>query len=380
MRIFLSSTAYDLYDIRAFVIHELENDGHEVVYHENAAFPVHFGHSHDECMEAIKKCDVVVCILDRRYGGSYRGAGAPHIVDQKLKIKYYGKNGEPNSEEITIPARDLSITWCELITAFTNKMPVMTFARKRMLDEKETRRRNQEYKEFQTAYVENSLIFDLVDWITKQSRSNWIAGFDSIVDLRSMLSRWSAALKSEFVVNRTEENSTQIPSSHIAIVVEGENDRKFVKFLIEKLKLQSFFSITVGGGSSIVSNLRMMLDSQYGAAYDKVVVLADADLKDNFSKLNDRLDGENSVHIVFADPEIETWLVAGLDPDFFNSRAGNITRKVFLEHFGKMTGIELDRQLLHYDIEAAKNLLPELARFIELISDTESDRNRDIAE
>jgi hypothetical protein len=235
----VSSTTYDLYDVRAFVIHELEKDGHEVVCHENATFPVHFGHSHDECLEAVKKCDVVVCILDRRYGGSYRGAGAPQIVDQQIEIKYQDREGLPSVELATVGASDLSITWCELITAFSAKMPVMTFARKRMLDEKETRRRNQENKEFRPAYVEKTVLFDLVDWITKQPRSNWIASFDSIIDLRSMLLRWSAALKSEFLVNRAAKDEIQMPTSHVAILVEGESDRKFVRHLIQQLNLLS---------------------------------------------------------------------------------------------------------------------------------------------
>ncbi|CAN7380921.1 DUF4062 domain-containing protein [Massilia sp. LjRoot122] len=372
MRIFLSSTTYDLYDVRAFVIHELEKDGHEVVYHENATFPVHFGHSHDECLEAVKKCDVVVCIVDRRYGGRYKGIGAPYITNQTIEIRQHDESGRVLNKEITIPVEQLSISWCELITAFEHKMPVMTFARKRMLDEKETRRRNQNVTDFLPAYVENNRVFDFVDWITKQQRSNWVAAFDSIVDLRSMLLRWSAAVKNEFVVNREAKDDVHSRASHIAILVEGELDRKFVRGLVQKLNLPNFFAISTGGGSTLVHALRAMIEPQHDQAYDKLIVLADADLIGRFSLLQERLKSESKVHLVFASPALEAWMTAGLDPAFYTANNGRISRKEFDQRFGKKARLELDSLIANYDIEVARKLVPEFDRFITLISGDEN--------
>ena len=49
MKIFLSSTAYDMLDFRALVVDRLEDDGHEVLFHESPTFPARIGlHSHDQ--------------------------------------------------------------------------------------------------------------------------------------------------------------------------------------------------------------------------------------------------------------------------------------------------------------------------------------------
>lgn len=97
------------------------------------------------------------------------------------------KSGKKKKYEIKIPASELSITWIELITAHEKAIPVVTFARQRTLDEKETRRRNQFLSSFMPAYAEKNELFDFLDWITKQPVNNWIAPFTSIVDFEQKL-------------------------------------------------------------------------------------------------------------------------------------------------------------------------------------------------
>ncbi|WP_394803551.1 DUF4062 domain-containing protein [Niabella hibiscisoli] len=74
MKIFLSSTAYDLLDFRAKIVEVLNKNGHEVIFHESPTFPAKIDlHSHDQCLQAIEECQMVLCIIDKRYGGRYSG-------------------------------------------------------------------------------------------------------------------------------------------------------------------------------------------------------------------------------------------------------------------------------------------------------------------
>src|ERR1700716_402475 len=116
MRIFLSSTAYDLSDLRAFTIDMLEKSGHEVLFHESPTFPARVGlHSHDQCIEAVADCDLVVCIIDRRYGGRYAGARLATIPDQDFEVLGMTKGNKRKKFKIHMAPADLSITWVELI-------------------------------------------------------------------------------------------------------------------------------------------------------------------------------------------------------------------------------------------------------------------------
>lgn len=66
------STDEDLSDLRSVVIEKLKGTGFEVLAFEESNFPVKPGiHSHDVCLAALKGADIVVLILDKRYGGKY---------------------------------------------------------------------------------------------------------------------------------------------------------------------------------------------------------------------------------------------------------------------------------------------------------------------
>jgi hypothetical protein len=126
MKIFLCSTSFDLEDLRALAV-ERFGGKHEFVHFEDAAFPSRRGlHSHDQCIEAVRLADVVLCVIDRRYGGRYQGTQKANFPDISFNV---GKQNVP----IVVTTADLSISWCELITAYNQGKYVITFARRRTL-------------------------------------------------------------------------------------------------------------------------------------------------------------------------------------------------------------------------------------------------------
>jgi hypothetical protein len=68
------STDYDLRSYRNAVIRELKRSRFSVYAFEEPNFPVDAGiHSHEACRVAMQYADIVVLMLDKRYGGKYLG-------------------------------------------------------------------------------------------------------------------------------------------------------------------------------------------------------------------------------------------------------------------------------------------------------------------
>jgi len=87
VKVFLSSTCYDLIDLRAEVVDHLREQGISVMASDDmqSEFQVHHGvNSIETCLVNVRECDHFVIVLDQRYGpflGSfgYEGLSATHL-------------------------------------------------------------------------------------------------------------------------------------------------------------------------------------------------------------------------------------------------------------------------------------------------------------
>jgi hypothetical protein len=356
MRIFLSSTAYDLSDLRAFTINLLEKSGHEVLFHESPTFPARVGlHSHDQCVEAVADSDLVICLIDRRYGGKYAGERIASIPDQKFSVLGSTKSGKRKKFEVVVPAKSLSITWIELITAHEKAIPVVTFARQRTLDEKETRRRNQFLASFMPAYAEKHELFDFLDWITKQKLNNWIAPFHSIVDYEQKLTTWMRELERTIATPKEDPEAVATERTRVCVIVEGEVDRMFVSYLVGKLDLhQQFVIIPTYGKYNVLNNFKAVV-AQYGKIFEHVIVVLDSDAKTDTELEQNRRQlqsiiqdsGADNITSFFAHPSIEAWIAAGLVSDNAVSGPDLVTKDAFIQKFGQASINHVRNLLVH---------------------------------
>lgn len=170
-KIFISSTAYDLIDVRAELCHAIPNWDHIALAHENPGFPKPLDkHSHDICLEAASNCDIFLLIVGSRYGNVYAGSNPDYI----------GKN--------------LSITRCEADVAYKSGIGFMTYVRDIVWHERK------QYNDFikrggiKEAYpcliAENAEIFEFLNDINRRSTSNWIETFNNSVQLKEHLNGW----------------------------------------------------------------------------------------------------------------------------------------------------------------------------------------------
>jgi len=342
MRIFLSSTTYDLADFRSLTVNVLEKRGHQVLFHENPTFPARVGlHSHDQCLEAVANSDLVICLIDKRYGGKYAGARSETIAAQKFSVHGDSKSGKKKSFDVVMHVSSLSITWIELITAHKKGIPVITFARQRTLDEKETRRRNQFLSSFKPAYAERNELFDLIDWVTKQKVNNWIASFHSMMDFDHKLNSWLDEIEHQRAVPKVGKVDSP-EKAVICILVEGESDRLFISFILRKLNLSSQFVIIPTRGKYYLLNNFKVVVAQYSYAFRRVIVVLDSDaeteieLEQSKHRLQLLIDdsGARNVDFFFAHPVIEAWIAAGLDPAEGKHPHEVVTKQVFSRLFG----------------------------------------------
>lgn len=343
MKIFISSTSHDLEDFRILTIQELESRGHEVIYHESPTFPVklRLSHSHDICLEAIKDVDLVICIIKSRYGGTYAGNDPNQFPDIDIRIKGKTKKGSDKRETITIPSKNLSITWCELYIAYQQKIDVITFVKNTTLEEKETRRRNQFLSSFQPAHVEDKKLFDLIDWIIKKRESNWIVKYNNILDYKEYLLKWIEEIeKSVYQPTNNSSNQNSLPKniiiqnnnnsigsiisknniSPILTFVEGESDRNFIRYLIKQLNLTHEFRFIVTYGKYRM--LQQSLDYVISYNADDILFIVDDDNNQDerkaFENMFEKIDIQNK-KLVFAEPNLDEWIKIGLN-DNYNQR------------------------------------------------------------
>lgn len=165
--VFVASTCYDLTDLRAELKVFLEKDGFVVRLSDDwdSGFRVNPAvDSIESCLENLRTSDVTVFIFDRRYGPEVKG-----------------KCG------------DKSATHCEFDLAAElsaqGEMKILTFVRKRTLDELDQWRANPDA--FTPRWVEGKRygkLFQLIQQVRglheAEGRSNWIDDFNTSVDLR----------------------------------------------------------------------------------------------------------------------------------------------------------------------------------------------------
>lgn len=155
MKVFLSSTCYDLADVRAVLEGYLQCHGHTPLLSDRHSFPIDPGmHRHDICVQQVSTADLFVLVVDRRYGAPY----------------------ERN--------KDISITHAEF-SAAAGKVPMIAFVRRSAWDERNTFRANPSLK---LTAVDNPKTFKLLDEVQAHPVGVWIVTqFDDVTDIIATL-------------------------------------------------------------------------------------------------------------------------------------------------------------------------------------------------
>ncbi len=154
-RIFLSSTCYDLSIIRDELTRFLEERGFEVINSEKSSFGVTPGlHSHSACLEAVNEADYLLLIIGRRRGGTYIGS-------------------------------EKSITNEEYNRAVSLGIPCIVCVLREVFDYIKTYKKNPGADH--SHIVDDVRIFHFIEYIASGHSDNWIHKFETIDDLKKIL-------------------------------------------------------------------------------------------------------------------------------------------------------------------------------------------------
>jgi hypothetical protein len=161
-KVFLSSTFYDLKQIRSDLEDFITELGYEPVLHERGGVPYGTGDAlEDYCYQEIHKVDIVVNIVGGRFGST-------------------SKHGQD------------SISQRELKEAHKNGKQIYIFIDRNVQAEFRTYKVNKDVKGMKYAAVDNERIYQFLEFLESLPQNNTMQGFDTAADIvRFLREQWA---------------------------------------------------------------------------------------------------------------------------------------------------------------------------------------------
>lgn len=163
-RVFVSSTYYDLKQVRYNIGDYIKSLGYEPVMHERSG--VAYSQTtplENDCYHELASCDIVVCIIGNHFGSQ--------SMDNEL-----------------------SITMKEIQTAVKSKKKVYIFISKDVFIENRTYEKNKESGTFKSAYTDDIRIHEFIFELKNNTKNNVIESFETTDDIIATLKLQFAGL------------------------------------------------------------------------------------------------------------------------------------------------------------------------------------------
>ena len=190
-RVFVSSTCYDLTEVRDSLVGFIESFGFEPCLSERGDIFYHPDlHTHESCINEVSNCQLFILIVGGRFGGSY-------IADPKKSIvnaEYYA-------------AKELNA-------------PVFTFVKKSVLDDYKIYKKNIdkdilesiEFPSFEEQ-VHAIHLFEFIDEIISANVNNGFFGFDYSKEIQKLLRKQWAGMFFDFLQKRRQNQEIKIANT-----------------------------------------------------------------------------------------------------------------------------------------------------------------------
>lgn len=204
-RVFISSTFYDLRQIRLELDKFIEGLGYEPVRNEEGDIP--YGKDNalqDYCYKEITNVDILISIIGSRYGSP-------------------ANNVEKN--------REYSISQMELKTALEDDKQVFVFIDKNVNTEYETYLLNKGNGDIKYKYVDNPNIYKFIDEIRALPNNNNIKSFETADDITHYLKEQFAGLFKQYIIDNKRIKET-------LIIKDIENTVKTLREMIDYLRTE----------------------------------------------------------------------------------------------------------------------------------------------
>ena len=202
-RVFISSTFYDLKQIRIELDKFIESLGYEPVRNEVGDIPYGKDDSlQTYCYREVENIDIFISILGGKYGSKAISEGQ---------------------------TREYSVSQMELKTALKEDKQVFVFIEKDVLTEYETYLANKDNENVRYRYVDNPNIYKFIEEIKSLPNNNNIKGFESADDIINYLREQLAGLFKQFLLDNKRVKEA-------LVIRDIENTANTLKKLVDYLK------------------------------------------------------------------------------------------------------------------------------------------------
>lgn len=262
LRVFLSSTCYDLSVVRGQLRQFIEGLGHEPVmsdYNDIVYDPR--THTHTSCIDEVAGADAVVVIIGSRFGGKVIPQALAKVDLEALKLI-------SKSSELLKSKDNISITQLEVLKAIEASIPVFAFVDDRVMHDHATYEKNKaksisdqiEYDSIEKPETAR-YIFEFINFLRLRSTNNGITTFGRLQDIEDALKKqWSGLLQRLLFEHRSRAiDSRRIDSltdqfedlkTAILTAVGGSKDQKEIaRGVVQYRKLVDFIRAFPPGAS-----------------------------------------------------------------------------------------------------------------------------------
>lgn len=228
LKVFISSTCFDLGIVRSELRRVIDNLGHEPVLSEYS--DILFDpedHTHESCLKELQNIDMVVLVIGSRFGGS----AIPKALEV-IDIEYL--QGASKGKKLLEEPRKLSITQCEILKAISLDVPIFTFVDRKVMSDHLIYEKNKNkpfINDLTFGAIEKaetaSYIFEFINFIRGRHKNNAITEFDKVSDIELHLKKqWSAMLRSFLKFGKEASKEKEFRK----VLVEGIEDIKALVF------------------------------------------------------------------------------------------------------------------------------------------------------
>lgn len=194
LRVFLSSTCYDLNILRSQLRIFIQSLGYEPIMsdYDDVLYDPRI-HTHTSCIDEVCNCDMLVLVIGPRFGGK----SSPEALN---KINFDGLNNSSLNVESLKKKENLSITQLEVLKAIEESIPIYTFIDKKVWHDHELYEKNND-KPYIDEIVFPSIekqetakfIFNFINFIRLRIKGNNIFTFEKIQDIQDTLKKqWAS--------------------------------------------------------------------------------------------------------------------------------------------------------------------------------------------
>jgi hypothetical protein len=194
LRVFVSSTCYDLAILREQLRAFLLGAGHQPVMSDYSdVLYDHRNHTHTSCVREVAGCDIAVVVVGGRFGGAAVPEALSHVDFEKLRAA----SGSPWTVE---QGQSVSITQLEVLRAIQDSIPVFAFVDEQVWHDHlvyEKNKGNPILSGISFPSIDKpetgKYIFEFINFLRHRPHNNSIQRFARFEDIISHLRRqWSA--------------------------------------------------------------------------------------------------------------------------------------------------------------------------------------------